>query len=760
MNALENTYVISHMSKSDIISVLSHLGKVRALLPVQMSSQEEEVMRKSLWALVNNRIFFQHPDLIRILRVNENVMDVMINTLGKRAQTQSSGQAPPAAAPAPASAPGQAAEAPHANKDTSHEMVVSCCRFLCYFCRTSRQNQKAMFDHLDFLLENSNILLSRPSLRGSTPLDVAYSSLMENSELALALREHYLEKIAAYMSRCGLQSNLELIDRGYPDVGWDPVEGERYLDFLRFCVWVNGLLDAIREAVRMSERIVAERQQQAQAQGAAADEEESEDDIDMGAAILNFYCTLVDLLGRCAPEAATIAQGKNECVRARAILRSLVPLDDLLGALSLRFTLQTPRKGESGKTKSDLPPGLQPNHKQSIVMFLERVYGLETQDIFFRLLEDGFLPDLRAATMLDRTDNTESDMALALNRYIGNSVLPMLIQYYSYFSNAENYASLLDATLHTVYRLSKVKILTKGQREKVSDFLVALTSQRRRERAEDLLQSRTQGPNESVMSFVEDVPRLSSRANFQATEEKKLRILMRDVKDDIFCGLVRNPPTTVQRFVMEATNIERALQARASHYQRLPGVNAVPQFPCDLAHGIPGIRELNRDVVREELKTLLPTAERPASISIAEAVRDEFQRVFLPYAPVTVAAADEPTLTYAAVARRPPPAAQHYRVAPRRDSPTQAYPRRNDEGRQYDHRDQPAPRKTDVWRAADRRPLFYHCGEPDHIYRRCPYRRLGLRGFHPNDPRPRYGEHPREIDEYLRRPQSPEPASR
>ncbi|KAK8771161.1 hypothetical protein V5799_025602 [Amblyomma americanum] len=290
MNALENTYVISHRSQADIISVLSHLGRVRALLPVQMSPLEEEVMRKSLWALVNNRIFFQHPDLIRVLRVNENVMDVMINTLGKRAQTQSSGQAP-AAASSPASP--CAPEATSADKDTSHEMVVSCCRFLCYFCRTSRQNQKAMFDHLDFLLENSNILLSRPSLRGSTPLDVAYSSLMENSELALALREHNLEKIAAYMSRCGLQSNLELVDRGYPDVGWDPVEGERYLDFLRFCVWVNGetveenanlvirllirrpeclgpalrgegpgLLDAIREAVRMSERIAAERLQQ------------------------------------------------------------------------------------------------------------------------------------------------------------------------------------------------------------------------------------------------------------------------------------------------------------------------------------------------------------------------------------------------------------------------------------------------------------------------------------------------------------------
>lgn len=59
-------------------------------------------------------------------------------------------------------------------------------------------------------------------------MDVAYSSLMENTELALALREHYLEKIAIYLSRCGLQSNSELVEKGYPDLGWDPVEGERF----------------------------------------------------------------------------------------------------------------------------------------------------------------------------------------------------------------------------------------------------------------------------------------------------------------------------------------------------------------------------------------------------------------------------------------------------------------------------------------------------------------------------------------------------
>ncbi len=94
---------------------------------------------------------------------------------------------------------------------------------------------------------------------------------------------------------------------------------------------------------------------------------------------------------------------------------------------------------------------------------------------FFRLLEEAFLPDLRAATILEKTDGGESDMALALNRYIGNSILPLLITHSRFYSEAENHASVLDATLHTVYRLSKNKMLTKGQREAVSDFLVALT---------------------------------------------------------------------------------------------------------------------------------------------------------------------------------------------------------------------------------------------------------------------------------------------
>ncbi len=79
-------------------------------------------------------------------------------------------------------------------------------------------------------------------------------------------------------------------------------------------------------------------------------EEEGEDYVDMGAAILQFYATLVDLLGKCAPDPATISAGKGESLRARAILRSLISLDDLEAILSLRFAIPNPTvQAEGGK---------------------------------------------------------------------------------------------------------------------------------------------------------------------------------------------------------------------------------------------------------------------------------------------------------------------------------------------------------------------------------------------------------------------------
>lgn len=599
IEALNNSYVVGEKSKNDVIDLLQVLSKVRALLAVQMGPAEEEVMRDCLWTLVNNVVFFQHPDLIRILRVHENVMHVMMNTLNKRSRAVQKASSSMSSATTSniqdSSQSGQGQiqrsrtqsiqggnitnqvsdisgqqilessnEDARQNEDIS-KMVVSCCRFLCFFCRSSAKNQKAMFEHLGFILENSNILLSRPSLRGSTPLDVACSSLMENHELVLALRESYLEKIAIYLSRCGLQANQELLDKGYPDVGWDPVEGERYLDFLRFCVWVNGesveensnlvirllirrpeclgpalrgegpgLFAAIKDAISMADSIhtdqLSERhemqldqdsrvkqEEHQQQQGGDNEDEENEDEINMGSAILNFYCALVDLLGRCAPDLQTIGQGRHESIRALSILKSLVPLQDLRNAISLRFNLVDPQwltVNENEQPFATTASSFMPNHKQSLVLFLERVYGIEDQATFFSLLEEAFLPDMRAATMLERPaplssnanelaqnqnqsfglqmssgggtqqdssdgsgddEDSDNEITLALNRYLGNSAIPLLIRESHYFKNAEDYANLLEPTLHTVYRLSKVKILTKGQRESVSDFLIALT---------------------------------------------------------------------------------------------------------------------------------------------------------------------------------------------------------------------------------------------------------------------------------------------
>lgn len=47
-------------------------------------------------------------------------------------------------------------------------------------------------------------------------------------------------QVVLYLAGCGLESCPMLVAKGYPDLGWNPVEGERYLDFLRFAVFCNG----------------------------------------------------------------------------------------------------------------------------------------------------------------------------------------------------------------------------------------------------------------------------------------------------------------------------------------------------------------------------------------------------------------------------------------------------------------------------------------------------------------------------------------
>jgi ryanodine receptor 2 len=125
--------------------------------------------------------------------------------------------------------------------------------------------------------------------------------------------------------------------------------------------------------------------------------EDDEDYIDTGGAVLSFYASLVELLGRCAPSEELIKMGKSDSIRARSILRSLVSMEDLQGVLALRFILPIPHQ----PSLNEHLPGLQTSHKSSVVLFLDRVYGLPDQKTFFHLLETAFLPDLRCAIVMD-----------------------------------------------------------------------------------------------------------------------------------------------------------------------------------------------------------------------------------------------------------------------------------------------------------------------------------------------------------------------
>uniref|UniRef100_A0A673CUD6 Ryanodine receptor 2b (cardiac) n=1 Tax=Sphaeramia orbicularis TaxID=375764 RepID=A0A673CUD6_9TELE len=478
---LSRAYTISQASVEDTSALLSSLCQIRSLLSVRMGKEEEKLMIRILGDIMNNKVFYQHPNLMRALGMHETVMEVMVNVLGE----------------------GQSKEI------MFPKMVASCCRFLCYFCRISRHNQGALFDHLSYLLENSSVGLASPSMRGATPLDVAAASVMDNNELALALQESDLQKVVQYLASCGIQSCPILLSKGYPDIGWNPVEGERYLDFLRFAVfcngesveenayvvlWLlirrpecfgpalrgdggNGLLAAMEEAIRISEDDSMDGPHTAYHSNKTLDAVQDSDDdlIHMGHAIMTFYSALIDLLGRCAPEMHLIQAGKGEAIRIRAILRSLIPIQDLEGVISIPF--QIPSVSKDGVVdEPDLSTLFCPDHKAATVLFLDRVYGIENQNFLLHLLEVGFLPDLQTAVSLDTADLGSTDMALALNRYLCTAVLPLLTKCSALFCGLEDHALLVDSLIQAIYCLSRAFSLTKAQRDTIEDCLLALCS--------------------------------------------------------------------------------------------------------------------------------------------------------------------------------------------------------------------------------------------------------------------------------------------
>lgn len=137
---------------------------------------------------MNNKVFYQHPNLMRALGMHETVMEVMVNVLGGGGDSKvtvmifslfslfilfSLTIGIEGLVRHLTSLFECALHSVQPTVDTMYlltffpqeirfpQMVTNCCRFLCYFCRISRQNQRSMFDHLSYLLQNSGIGLGQ-----------------------------------------------------------------------------------------------------------------------------------------------------------------------------------------------------------------------------------------------------------------------------------------------------------------------------------------------------------------------------------------------------------------------------------------------------------------------------------------------------------------------------------------------------------------------------------------------------------------------
>ena len=140
--------------------------------------------------------------------------------------------------------------------------VEKCCHFLCKFAKINQENQRALFQHIAYLLEHAEKYPGLLACDGYTPLDVATATIRDNRELALALQSSHLEHVVQLMvsittdsmdspspspsmrrtgSRTMLQAQTTFFSVDPPDWcrDWNPNGGRRCLEFLQAAVWVD-----------------------------------------------------------------------------------------------------------------------------------------------------------------------------------------------------------------------------------------------------------------------------------------------------------------------------------------------------------------------------------------------------------------------------------------------------------------------------------------------------------------------------------------
>ncbi|GFV18886.1 CCHC-type domain-containing protein [Trichonephila clavipes] len=178
----------------------------------------------------------------------------------------------------------------------------------------------------------------------------------------------------------------------------------------------------------------------------------------------------------------------------------------------------------------------------------------------------------------------------------------------------------------------------------------------------------------------------------KSSDERRRKVshLMKGVAEDIYQALLTREINDTASFIKWCNYIEDMKQKRVGRprFERLPNVVPVASLTDET-----DLVSLIRTIVREEVHRLVNQTQESLDSdpqSLEEIVQDEVERVLAPVS--TKPTETRPRPTYAAVTRK-------YRA------PVQKFP--------------PEPRKTDVWRTADNRPVCFHCGRPGHVMRYC-----------------------------------------
>ncbi|NXN63779.1 RYR3 protein, partial [Himantopus himantopus] len=198
LQALRKAYTISAASVKDTINLLAALGQIRSLLSVRMGKEEELLMINGLGYGINIILFLSLCEAFCYISKSFHFRSWMKIT------------------------------------------AVLKCRYvpeIFIFIDTCKMAPTDLSSSIKCSIENNYQFCITCKIAESALCPVINKHIKQY--ICPSIDPWDTPLVVTYLAGCGLQSCPVLLAKGYPDIGWNPIEGERYLSFLRFAVFVN-----------------------------------------------------------------------------------------------------------------------------------------------------------------------------------------------------------------------------------------------------------------------------------------------------------------------------------------------------------------------------------------------------------------------------------------------------------------------------------------------------------------------------------------